>query len=749
VATKNHRLASLRHALDRVISELRTILEALLRILPIGRRAARPRWVLAPLNLDFLAYQARRDAGMPVPELTPAMMTRRDIAVVGGHVEPPPPQPPLVDGICAFPSSFDRRALGAVTPLWPTGKGCGTCWTVAAMSSLESSFAPGQLNDFSEAHMQLENGAFALDPKASCLLGGNCDLAAFYLADWRGPVNEEDFDPWKVDAASPPEVVKHVQNIWFPPDRTGPLDNCWIKLFVMHIGGVYSSISLGWGTRYSEDEETYYNPYDTSIHAVAIVGWDDRFDRTKFYCDYPALSEAQRVPPGDGAWIVKDHTAKSGYKYVSYYDISIGTSLACYTGEPVGNYTGIYQYDLGVTEALTYLPDPLKPQEEIWALTDTHGHALYQGNIFTAASDESLTAVGFYEWVGPETDYEILVYLDPDNGPVRITGAHAAKVSVSPILRGYFTVPLPKPVPVAKGQRFGVVLKGRPRDGGLPKPIPIDAPHGSVKTGKAHPGRSFVSTDGVMWEDLTSVKSGAKLCIKAFTKEPLHVQAGLHGNVMEWVLRNDGPTSIRLQPVARRYRETQDGFEPFGDDVLAEAYEHAGGARRRVADGWVDVSPRSNVTAFSAPAAVAEADRILYNAYRHDAASDSVIVPDVWKYLLALVDQPPVVVSTDPASGEHVNHLGLSAIYATFNCAIKLGPASGSIVVTSPDESKMTISSAQGQKLRIVLATPLGSHELGGTLWTVNIPATAVLETALGNPMTQDYSWTFTVTGVD
>jgi hypothetical protein len=61
----------------------------------------------------------------------------------------------------------------------------------------------------------------------------------------------------------------------------------------------------------------------------------------------------------------------------------------------------------------------------------------------------------------------------------------------------------------------------------------------------------------------------------------------------------------------------------------------------------------------------------------------------------------------------------------------------------------MTISSAEGQKLRIVLATPLGSHELGGTLWTVTIPAMAVLEAAFGHPMTQDYSGTFTVTGVN
>ncbi len=475
-------LAWLLGALERVIDAMR-------RNVRNGRGAAERHWVLAPRNADFLAYRARRDAGLPVPELMPASITRRDIAVVQGHVEPPLPQPPLVDGICAFPSSFDRRTLGAVTPVWPTGQGCGSCWTVASLSSLESYFAPEELHDFSEAHMQLENGAFVPDPKASCLRDANEHLAAFYLADWRGPVNETDFDPWNVDGASPPAVVKHVQNIWFPPDRTGPLDNCWIKLFVMHVGAVYSSISRSWGEHVAEGDRTYYNPFATAIHAVAIIGWDDHFDRTKFFCGYPNLAEAQRVPPGDGAWIVKDHATPGGVLYVSYYDVSIGNQLAVYTGEPVGNYARIYQYDTAVTEALAYAPDPMHAAEEIYTVDDTHAHVNYQGNVFTAVVDENLAAVGFYEWVGPETDYEILVYLDPDNGPVRASGAHAASVKVSPILRGYFTVPLPKPVPLAKDQRFGVVLKGRPRGGGLPLAIPIGKRRKALHQG-VHQGSS-------------------------------------------------------------------------------------------------------------------------------------------------------------------------------------------------------------------------------------------------------------------
>jgi C1A family cysteine protease len=741
MATRNRGLAPIPQALARLGIRLR-------RLAPFVRRPARGPWALAPLNRAYRDYRDNEAAGRPVPETSPRLIEPRLVAHARGQHPAPPPDPPQLDGICSFPPSYDRRKLGKVTPAWETQKGCGACWTTAALASLESFFAPEEVRNFSEGHLALHNGWFdTIDPKKACGMGGNIDLATVYLATWRGPVNESDFDP-NVPTATAPPVAKHVQNIFYLPNRTGPLDNCWIKLAVMHLGGIYSSISRSYG--FQPGYPTYYNPTFGGIHAVTIVGWDDDFDRTKFLCNDPSLPASQQVPPANGAWIVKDNAGpdawEDGFLYVSYYDGSIGTMMAVYTGEPLGNYTHIYQHDpYGVTQTI-FLPG------------DEYAKFSYQGNVFTASEQESLEAVGFYEMFQPETDYEIVVYLDPDNGPVRSSGP-VTSVKVSLLLCGYYTVRLPKSIPLKKGQRFGIVLKGQQRLGGWPAAVAVEAPLQDLPI-TAHGGESFVSHDGVDWKDLTTLEvsvsanvkktmTNSNLCIKAFTKGPVHVGDGTvtEGQVMKWVITNEGSEPVRIQPVARRERRTREGFEPHGPEVLAESYEDAGGMRHPVRDGWIDVGPNATVSAFSPSGAMEAADRITYNAYLFDRASNQVLVPGFWKHVTALIDQPPVVTSTDPVSNAKVNAPGLTAVHATFDRPITLGPAGGAITVTSANESKVTMPMVSEKALTILLATPLTSKDLGGTLWKVNIPATAVLEASFGHPMIQDYSWTFTVTG--
>ena len=73
----------------------------------------------------------------------------------------------------------------------------------------------------------------------TCGAGGTYEAATFYLAAWKGPVNETDFDskvqPQDTGPGAAP-VQKHVPGVYFLPDRQGPLDNCWIKMAVTNSG---------------------------------------------------------------------------------------------------------------------------------------------------------------------------------------------------------------------------------------------------------------------------------------------------------------------------------------------------------------------------------------------------------------------------------------------------------------------------------------------------------------------------------
>ncbi len=69
----------------------------------------------------------------------------------------------------------------------------------------------------------------------------------------------------------------------------------------MKYGAVYST--MYWDLAYyQENNYTYrFTGSLTANHAITIVGWDDSFDRNKF----------TQVPPGDGAFIVKNSWGRS------------------------------------------------------------------------------------------------------------------------------------------------------------------------------------------------------------------------------------------------------------------------------------------------------------------------------------------------------------------------------------------------------------------------------------------------------
>jgi hypothetical protein len=620
--------------------------------------------------------------------------------------------------------------LGRVTPARPVNT-CGTCWTTATMGSLESFFEPTETWDFSENHMQLfSHGA--------CGTGANEQWATAYLVGWAGPVGESAFKLSNPD--SNPAVLKHVQNVYFLPpkipggspthDDTDWMN--WIKYSIMHFGGVYASISWR-GTL----TNTYYETVDNTSHAVTLVGWDDNFDKSKFISNYDGSS-----PPGNGAFIAKNNEgpdwAENGFFYISYYDHTVGTNCAVFTGEPVTNYNRMYQHDpFGVV-----------------GIRSVRAAA----NVFTAAGDDDLAAVGFYCIAAPAS-YKIKIYLNPPASvPAAATAPAAAEFDVTLPITGYFTVKLPQKVRLTAGQRFSVVLTS----GGLPDPVWVDVgvqqPYGlHLNDYTAHPGESYWLYDNTQgWLDVAFGAEFAlpdsSLCIKAYTTAPkndfVSISNFFHSTtqkVLIWDLVNEGRTVASIKPTALLYKQGKRGLVQFGGQVLADYYLDGRGKKVKIRGGWLDIPPGSSVRVYSKPVSNL-AIKASYCAYYRDSIIRQPLQLGPWVFA-GFFKSNINLVSKDPDNGALINYLGLSLVTAVFDADIKPGPGFSGISVSSPGEQKYMLNSISGNTLSMVAATPFGG-ELGGKVWTVHLPKDAVTDSS-GNGLQQDYTWSFTVTGAN
>ncbi|MDD1655395.1 MAG: lectin like domain-containing protein, partial [Methanomicrobiales archaeon] len=390
--------------------------------------------------------------------------------------------------IVGFPATYDLRTLGRVSSVKDQGA-CGSCWAFGSYGSLESTLLTGESWDFSEDNLKNLHG-FDLAPCS----GGNSDMSTAYLARWSGPVSEAD-DPYSATSTSSPTgltVRKHVQEVYYIPARASATDNDNIKTAVQNYGALYSTVY--WSSTYynSVNRAYYYSGTSGSNHAIAIVGWDDNYDRTRF-----ATS-----PPGNGAFIVKNSWGTSwgasGYFYVSYYDAQIGKDNTVFTAEATTNYNRVYQYDtLGWTNSLGY-----------------SGTTAWFANVFTATASENLAAVSFYTPT-PNSAYQVQVYQNPTSGPISTAGPATTQTGTI-ALPGYHTVTLATPVAVTSGQKFSIVVKLTTPNYNYP--VPMESPisgYSSQATSSA--GQSYISSAGTSWTDLTSYYANRNVCLKGFT----------------------------------------------------------------------------------------------------------------------------------------------------------------------------------------------------------------------------------------
>jgi C1A family cysteine protease len=453
-----------------------------------------------PLNPAFVQYQQNKSAGKV------ATQTVNGLGL--GWVPPPyelskaPTATSLAQAQAqaTYPATYDLRTLNKVSPVENQGS-CGSCWTFATFGSLESYLLPGLTTTYSENN--LKNFA---DFDYTCCAGGDSAMSTAYLARWGttmtdatgatihgGPVTSAS-DPYSDSSCTSPttsQIAMHVQNVYFLPKKQSPLDNNAIKSALMTYGGVYTAFQWEGAT---SGNTPYWNPttaayYDGSTtganHGVTIVGWDDNFSAKNF----------STTPSGNGAWIVKNSWGtswgKSGYFYVSYYDLNMGyQENTVFTAQPTTNYTTNYQYD------------PFGMETTIGSGSST----AYGANVFTANSTGTLNAVSFWAPV-EDTQYTAQVYVNPTSSSNPTSGTLTSTISGTASnagfsYAGYYTESLSTTVPLTKGEKFAVVIKFTTPGDGNPVPVQYKESGWDDNAPNAIAGQSFYSLGGTTWSDL-------------------------------------------------------------------------------------------------------------------------------------------------------------------------------------------------------------------------------------------------------
>lgn len=367
-------------------------------------------------------------------------------------------------------SFYDPRPLGLMTPARDQ-EPWGTCWDFAGIAALESALVSSGLADNSidlseeavfwsiMANCANEDGTYPLYGWSNTRRDtpGYNEMMTGYFATWQGPKLEADV-PYYLGSDDDPDGAFYFETcpagfeaapIPFQVTDIAYLAGASsdeIKAAVRAYGAVVSGCELSLD-RYRNDavpdDGTLWSPGQGGVslanHAVAIVGWDDAFDRANF-----APAEDGSLPSTDGAWLVKNSSLTEGvapYIWVSYDDDSL---LAFGDHNPVYAIAGVRAAQNRIVHGL----------DENGAVSlSTAKDRLTCANVFEFSAGEQLREIMFMS-LSAGARYRVLWAPVDGNGTPLPDDPSAFELASSTVPKaGYTTVELaePRPVPVGAG----------------------------------------------------------------------------------------------------------------------------------------------------------------------------------------------------------------------------------------------------------------------------------------------------------
>lgn len=442
-----------------------------------------------------------------------------------------------------LPTSYDSREAGVITSVKNQGV-TGSCWAFGALKSLEASciinglYSP-ETADLSENHLAwysytplqdttnpLYGDYLSFDTVSGSEvynIGGSAFTAMFTLANGWGAVTE-DKAPFTADSQSEanamavamnnqPESLRsesdvHIREVNCYDDSNNTQKRNEIKQAVMEYGALDVSLYYDARNLYQDDSVTsmYQNkakPGDAN-HCVTIVGWDDSFNTFK------------TDPEDSGAWLIANSYGEDygmdGYFWLSYYDTSL-CEFYSFEVENTNTYDTSFQYDGSGWETGYFDNDDIS-----------------LANIFTNDTEtpQRIDAAAFYTYADGQ-DYKIEIYRNlKDNGPINGEPVSRCTISGTAERSGYHTVSLSKPIAVAPGESFSVIVTFLAGSGSDKMAYALVEGENSPENGlyyHSEPGQSYVyfaSED--RWYDNSSYKDKYgiiqnmnNVCIKAFS----------------------------------------------------------------------------------------------------------------------------------------------------------------------------------------------------------------------------------------